>query len=203
MSNKATSLVAAALGVAVALAGCTVNVGVPTGVPAGQPVNARPADSSPASTRAAAPAESKTAAPVRTQTAARPSTAVQPKASAKNGSAKNDNDPAPKKRIRLGEVDTSPDAGLAWIVEGDRGEGTRCVQHALNVINDARLSVDGYFGPVSRRALESFQRSIAIRDDGEVGPATGHWLATYYDYALGAGSWARTGCYGYVPARRN
>lgn len=171
---------------AAVLAGCTINLGVPENDPHAASSQPPVATARPSSATATKPTTKPTMKPTMNPTAPR---SVDPTT-------------APKKRIRIDAIDTSPDAGLAWIVEGARGEGARCVQHALNVISDARLSSDGYYGPVSRRALEAFQRSIGIRADGAVGPATGHWLATHYDYARGTGSWARTGCYGYVPARR-
>lgn len=49
---------------------------------------------------------------------------------------------------------------------GSRGEMVRQIQKALGLLPD------GYFGPLTREAVETFQRSQGIKADGIVGPAT-------------------------------
>jgi peptidoglycan hydrolase-like protein with peptidoglycan-binding domain len=48
----------------------------------------------------------------------------------------------------------------------------KVIQRRLNAIRNARLTVDGGFGPKTLAAVESFQRSRHLADDGIVGPRT-------------------------------
>ena len=50
--------------------------------------------------------------------------------------------------------------------------GTKWVQAALNVIEGAKLTVDGKYGPVTRAAVEKFQRSHGLTVDGWAGVNT-------------------------------
>ncbi len=58
--------------------------------------------------------------------------------------------------------------------EGSEGEGVRTLQQALN-LNGAQLAADGDFGPLTRRAVEQYQRANGLQVDGIAGPQTiGH-----------------------------
>ncbi len=48
----------------------------------------------------------------------------------------------------------------------------KAVQHALNIIADTRLQVDGSYGPATRDAVTRFQRMFRLAVDGIAGPAT-------------------------------
>lgn len=55
---------------------------------------------------------------------------------------------------------------------GSQGSDVRHLQQALNR-NGAKLSVDGDFGPATKRAVVSYQRSHHLTADGVVGDKTG------------------------------
>ena len=50
--------------------------------------------------------------------------------------------------------------------------GTKWVQAALNMIDRAKLDVDGEYGPATRAAVEKFQRSHGLTVDGWAGVNT-------------------------------
>jgi peptidoglycan hydrolase-like protein with peptidoglycan-binding domain len=54
--------------------------------------------------------------------------------------------------------------------------GTKWVQAALNMIDGAKLDVDGKYGPVTRAAVENFQRSHGLTVDGWAGVNTNNAL---------------------------
>jgi peptidoglycan hydrolase-like protein with peptidoglycan-binding domain len=58
---------------------------------------------------------------------------------------------------------------------GSRGKTVRTLQVLLNQQHNARLRVDGVFGPRTRRAVISYQRAHGLEPDGIVGPNT--WRA--------------------------
>ena len=63
-----------------------------------------------------------------------------------------------------------------FIIEGDRGESVRIIQRYLNVVAQSNpsiptVTVDGIFGPATRRAVIALQRSLGFEQNGAVGPA--------------------------------
>jgi peptidoglycan hydrolase-like protein with peptidoglycan-binding domain len=49
--------------------------------------------------------------------------------------------------------------------------GTKWVQAALNMIDGAKLDIDGKYGPATRAAVEKFQHSHGLTVDGWAGDA--------------------------------
>jgi peptidoglycan hydrolase-like protein with peptidoglycan-binding domain len=66
---------------------------------------------------------------------------------------------------------------LPVLRQGASGPAVETVQHALN-LGDARLTVDGSFGPSTSAAVKTFQRRAGLAADGIVGSQTRWWLAT-------------------------
>lgn len=54
----------------------------------------------------------------------------------------------------------------------DAGPLVADVQERLNRLIDLPIAVDGYFGPVTERAVREFQRANGLAVDGIVGPST-------------------------------
>ncbi|MEY2580876.1 MAG: hypothetical protein QOE09_725 [Ilumatobacteraceae bacterium] len=54
---------------------------------------------------------------------------------------------------------------------GDHGPGVTEIQKAL-VAHGFKVTVDGKFGPQTEKAVIGFQKSVSIKQDGIVGPAT-------------------------------
>lgn len=60
--------------------------------------------------------------------------------------------------------------------QGDRGAAVKTLQKALNATDaEPGLTVDGLYGQLTKRAVEDYQRSVGLYDDGIVGPRT--WAA--------------------------
>ena len=55
---------------------------------------------------------------------------------------------------------------------GSKGVGVRWVQWHLNKADNAKLKLDGHFGPLTRAAVLAFQRKQKLEIDGIVGPKT-------------------------------
>ena len=55
---------------------------------------------------------------------------------------------------------------------GSKGVGVRWVQWHLNKADNAKLKLDGHFGPLTRAAVLKFQRKHKLEIDGIVGPKT-------------------------------
>ena len=58
------------------------------------------------------------------------------------------------------------------LTQGKLGEAVKAVQTLLNLRINARISVDGSFGPATKKAVISFQKVKGISPDGSVGPDT-------------------------------
>jgi peptidoglycan hydrolase-like protein with peptidoglycan-binding domain len=54
---------------------------------------------------------------------------------------------------------------------GDSGSGVKQIQTAL-VAHGFKVTVDGKFGAKTQAAVIAFQKSVSIKQDGIVGPAT-------------------------------
>ena len=83
--------------------------------------------------------------------------------------------------ILLGTVATGTASALPTaptIREGARGTAVSCVQLAVDLADNAGLTVDSIFGPKTLAAVEDFQRRNHLSADGIVGKDTGTamWL---------------------------
>lgn len=63
-------------------------------------------------------------------------------------------------------------ADRSWFGMGDKGEQVRTWQQQLNDIENARLVVDGAFGPATHEATVAFQTKHGLTPDGKVGEKT-------------------------------
>jgi Putative peptidoglycan binding domain len=75
-----------------------------------------------------------------------------------------------------GESKPSPSQGTGALADGvlkqgEKGEDVRKLQEALNK-NGAKLEADGNFGPATKAAVESYQRSHSLGADGIAGAKT-------------------------------
>jgi len=62
---------------------------------------------------------------------------------------------------------------------GSRGDGVRCLQTTLNALGYSSGPVDGVFGGVTFRAVQSYQRAKGLTVDGLVGRQTGTSLGIW------------------------
>ncbi|MBA2262532.1 MAG: peptidoglycan-binding protein, partial [Solirubrobacterales bacterium] len=65
-----------------------------------------------------------------------------------------------------GGAPTPAAATPAYLDSGDRGEGVRDLQRALEI------SVDGVYGPQTERSVRAFQERKGLQVDGIAGPVT-------------------------------
>lgn len=72
--------------------------------------------------------------------------------------------PAYESRYSDRELYTNTPAGYSWAI--------RNLQRDLNDYGNYGLSVDGYFGPRTKEAVQDFQRDHGLGADGRVGPQT-------------------------------
>lgn len=61
---------------------------------------------------------------------------------------------------------------------GARGEDVAQLQQVLRLAGHDPGSVDGVFGPLTQKAIESFQADVGITVDGKIGPVTRSKLST-------------------------
>lgn len=61
--------------------------------------------------------------------------------------------------------------GRSYMLQGDRGNDVKKLQVDLNKLGH-RLSIDGSYGPATKKAVEDFQRKHKLKVDGSAGPAT-------------------------------
>ena len=55
---------------------------------------------------------------------------------------------------------------------GASGDDVRRIQRCLNAVNNAGLTTDGAFGPLTQNAVINFQSMRGLNPDGVVGPLT-------------------------------
>ena len=53
-----------------------------------------------------------------------------------------------------------------------KGDDVKWVQQSLNIAVNAKLSIDGSFGPACKTATKKFQKQYGLSQDGSFGPAT-------------------------------
>ncbi len=73
-----------------------------------------------------------------------------------------------------GDYTPPPTSGWPLVKQGDKGSRVTSAQHLLNA-RGASIEADGAFGPATREAVVSFQRSKNLTPDGIIGPNT--WQA--------------------------
>ncbi len=76
--------------------------------------------------------------------------------------------PVPPAVSRLGELADGHDV----LRLGDRGDGVKMLQEALNALGYDIGTADGRFGPGTRRAVAAFQKKHDLGSDGVAGPST-------------------------------
>ena len=62
------------------------------------------------------------------------------------------------------------------IRQGDTGEHVKGAQRVLQALFLYHGAIDGIFGPATKEAVEEFQRSVGLYDDGIIGPLTASQL---------------------------
>ncbi|USK32179.1 peptidoglycan-binding protein [Bacillus sp. F19] len=65
---------------------------------------------------------------------------------------------------------TLPESGI--VKEGSRGVHVEILQRSLNKAAEAKLSVDGVFGPKTTKAVYYYQTAKKLKADGIYGPKT-------------------------------
>lgn len=88
-----------------------------------------------------------------------------------NGSVPPTPDPVPSNDDELGISYPRP-SGNPLLKNGSAGGGVSWLQTALNMANNAGLSVDGQFGSATKTAVTNFQSAYGLEVDGIAGPAT-------------------------------
>ncbi|HHW09208.1 MAG TPA: hypothetical protein GXX29_04470 [Firmicutes bacterium] len=59
-----------------------------------------------------------------------------------------------------------------YLTKGEREEQVKALQTALNFLGYKAGLVDGYFGPITEKAVKAFQKDAGVPVDGEFGPKT-------------------------------
>jgi peptidoglycan hydrolase-like protein with peptidoglycan-binding domain len=78
--------------------------------------------------------------------------------------------------------------GVCHLSEGTSGTGVKVMQRGLNSCYGTGLTIDGHFGPNTRKALIAVQKRIGVTADGIFGPKTRgamYWMAFNADLQLG------------------
>lgn len=74
--------------------------------------------------------------------------------------------------VKKGYTGTFPSLGLkGYLKQGDKGTNVKRLQEFLNWCINAKLSVDGSFGPATLAAVKSYQKKYILTVDGFFGPA--------------------------------
>ena len=67
---------------------------------------------------------------------------------------------------------TFPSLGLkGYLKQGDKGTQVKRLQQFLNWCINAKLNIDGSFGPATLTAVKKFQKTYGLTQDGFFGPA--------------------------------
>ncbi|GHI02045.1 hypothetical protein AQI88_17870 [Streptomyces cellostaticus] len=61
-------------------------------------------------------------------------------------------------------------SGDGILRRGSKGEAVKTLQKNLNTVQQAKLTVDGDFGPATEKAVRTFQAGHHLKADGEYGP---------------------------------
>lgn len=77
------------------------------------------------------------------------------------------------KDTKKGYSGTFPSLGLkGYLSKGDKGTQVKRLQEFLNWCIDAKLDVDGSFGPATLKAVKKYQETYKLEVDGYFGPAS-------------------------------
>ena len=75
------------------------------------------------------------------------------------------------------KMEAAPPKSSNVLKEGDAGPAVKTLQQDLHKLGYSTGGIDGHFGPSTLRAVELFQHSSGLRDNGVVGPVT--WKALH------------------------
>lgn len=73
------------------------------------------------------------------------------------------------KTSKASSVLTAPTITL---VKGSKGEQVKLLQKCLNKLINAKLEVDGSYGPATEKAVKAYQKKKKLSQDGKCGPIT-------------------------------
>lgn len=74
---------------------------------------------------------------------------------------------------KKGYTGTFPALGKkGYLSKGDKGINVERLQKFLNWCINAKLSVDGSFGPATKKAVKKYQKKYGLEVDGSFGPAS-------------------------------
>ena len=70
------------------------------------------------------------------------------------------------------DYSSTPSRAIYYKTPTMKGNDVKWVQQSLNIVVNAKLSVDGSFGPACKSATKKFQKQYGLSQDGSFGPAT-------------------------------
>src|SRR6266508_2488087 len=110
--------------------------------------------------------------------------------------------------VLIGDASVAPPADAACSIStnlglGSRGDAVRCLQTTLNALGYNSGPVDGSFGAVTYRAVQTFQRAKGLKVDGLVGRITGSALGIWGTSSGATGGGTGSGTAGGGPCKVN
>lgn len=70
------------------------------------------------------------------------------------------------------DYSSTPTRAIYYKTPTMKGNDVKWVQQSLNIAVNAKLSIDGSFGPACKTATKKFQKQYGLTQDGSFGPAT-------------------------------
>lgn len=74
--------------------------------------------------------------------------------------------------VTVGKVEVVSSSASNLLKRGSKGSAVKTLQQNLNKLMNAKLDVDGDFGPATEKAVKAFQKQYSLEVDGIVGNAT-------------------------------